>query len=71
MIDTTLLKYYMQGFKDELFSKKQLVFDDSSSEHSLAKMTYELGRKYVINADDLHSVDYLSNDEILNRIVHH
>ena len=61
--DTTLLEYYMQGFNDELDSKEHLVLEDK-----LVKIAYELGRDHAIIGDDIRSVDYLTNEEILSRI---
>jgi len=66
--DKKLLEYYMQGFRDELYVKDCLVFDGILSEDKQQKIAYELGRTHAIIGDDLRSVDYLTEEEILNRI---
>lgn len=63
MNDETLLEHYMWGFTDELDSKPSPVFDDT-----LLTNAYKLGRDHAIIGDDVRSVDYLSNQEILRMI---
>ena len=58
-----LLEHYMWGFTDELDSKPSPVFDDP-----LLSNAYKLGRNHAIIGDDVRSVDYLSNQEILRMI---
>jgi len=55
-----LLKIFMQGFNDELNGK--------NAEESIIK-AYQLGREHAFIGDEVTSVDYLSNDEILSRIL--
>lgn len=61
-VDRLLLKVYMQGFKDELKGKDF---------HSQLLRAYNLGRTDAIIGDDVRSVDYQSNEEILKRIKSH
>lgn len=61
-VDDLLLKVYMQGFKDELKGKDI---------HLQLLRAYELGRTDAIIGDDVRSVDYQSNEEILKRIKSH
>ena len=63
MNDETLLEHYMWGFTDELDSIPSPVFDDV-----LLTNAYQLGRDHSIIGDDVRSVDYLSNQEILTMI---
>jgi len=63
MNDETLLEHYMWGFTDELDSIPSPVFDDV-----LLTNAYQLGRDHAIIGDDVRSVDYLSNQEILTMI---
>jgi hypothetical protein len=58
-----LLEHYMWGFTDELDSKPSPVFDDD-----LITKAYQLGRDNAIIGDDVRSIDYLSNQEILRMI---
>lgn len=62
--DQDLLRIYMQGFNDCLANKH----DHSTSTSSLEKQAYRLGWEHAIIGDDIRSVDYLSNQEILDLI---
>lgn len=66
--DKELLEYYMQGFKDELYVKDCLVFNGVNKADKLQKIAYELGRIHAIIGDDIRSIDYLTEEEILKRI---
>ena len=61
--DETLLKWYMRGFNDEL---KGVATNKPKS--ILEKKAYTLGATHAIIGDDVRSVDYLSQNEILSRI---
>ena len=63
MEDNELLEYYMWGFNDELEGIKPITFQDP-----LANKAYILGRDHAIIGDDIRSVDYLTNQQILSRI---
>lgn len=63
MTDNELLDYYMWGFTDELEGEQPTFFKDD-----LADKAYRLGRDHAIIGDDVRSVDYLSNEEILTQI---
>ena len=53
----------MCGFNDELYQRATPVF-----ESDLQKKAYKLGAQHAIVGDDVRSVDYLSNEEILGLI---
>lgn len=59
-----LLKIYMLGFNDELYSKDYVIYDDI-----LEQNAYDLGRGDAIVGDDLTSFDRQSDDEIVKRII--
>lgn len=61
--DKELLEIYLKGFNDELYEKYFNIYSDS-----LKARAYELGKDHAIIGDDVRSVDYLSNEEILNLI---
>ena len=61
--DKILLETYMQGFNDELDGKVKI-----SNPNPLLMKAYNLGREHAIMGDDIRSVDYLTNEEILDRI---
>lgn len=61
--DEKLLEHYMWGFTDELDSRPSPVFDDD-----MLTNAYKLGRDHAIIGDDVKSVDYLSNQQILRLI---
>ena len=64
MEDETLLKWYMKGFRDELKGSSSIIDDDNP----LYLKAYKLGAGHAIVGDDVRSVDYLSNEEILKII---
>lgn len=61
--DENILHTYMQGFKDEIWG-----LDDKEFSDPILIKAYQLGRDHAIIGDDVRSVDYLSNEEILNQI---
>ena len=62
-MDEELLKWYIKGFHDELWSG---VTPESDIE--LENKAYKLGRIHAIVGDDCRSVDYLTDEEILDLI---
>lgn len=63
MEDKYLLNSYMLGFNDEL--RGEVTFITSNV---MSKVAYLLGREDAIVGDDVRSVDYQSDEEVLNRI---
>jgi hypothetical protein len=61
--DEELLGYYMLGFEDELDNNHEQKFDNP-----LMNRAYNLGRLHALIGDDVRSVDYLTNDEIIKQI---
>jgi hypothetical protein len=61
--DEYLLGVYMFGFNDELNNSH-----DRGFESLLEKRAYNLGRLDALVGDDVSSVDYKSNSEIVNKI---
>ena len=61
--DEELLGCYMHGFMDELDNKPDYDFG-----LPIKNRAYNIGRSHALIGDDVRSVDYLSNDEILNQI---
>lgn len=61
--DATLLHYYMKGFNDELCGTSSAVPIDVEITRA-----YELGAEHALIGDDVRSVDYQSNEEILKQI---
>lgn len=61
--DKVLLETYMWGFNDELDSRTRMW-----NPNPLLLRAYNLGRQDAIVGDDVRSVDYQTNEEILNRI---
>lgn len=61
--DKVLLETYIWGFKDELDGRVKPCFPNP-----LLLRAYNLGRQDAIVGDDVRSVDYQTNEEILNRI---
>lgn len=59
-IDKELLKWYMKGFKDELNGTSTV-----ESDNPLENKAYKLGALHAEIGDDVRSVDYLSEEEIL------
>lgn len=63
MEDKEILDYYLWGFVDGLEGIESSEFNDP-----IANKAYRLGHSHAIIGDDVRSVDYLSNKEILNMI---
>jgi hypothetical protein len=63
MEDEYLLGVYMFGFNDELNNSQ-----DRSFESLLERRAYNLGRLDALVGDDVRSVDYKTNTEIINQI---
>lgn len=63
MEDEHLLGVYMFGFNDELNNSQ-----DRGFESLLERRAYNLGRLDALVGDDVRSVDYKSNAEIINQI---
>jgi hypothetical protein len=61
--DEFLLDLYMVGFEDELRSNPKVEYADTLHERA-----YQLGRIDALIGDDVRSVDYQTNEEILHRI---
>lgn len=61
--DKLLLETYMWGFNDELDGRTKIW-----NPNPLLLRAYNLGRQDAIIGDDVRSVDYQTNEEILNRI---
>lgn len=53
----------MLGFKDELNGEVTFI-----TSNGISKVAYLLGREAAIIGDDVRSVDYQSDEEILKRI---
>jgi hypothetical protein len=64
MIDDDILKIYMRGFND------CFTGIDNQAEYTsiLEKRAYQLGWSHSLIGDDVRSVDYLTDDEILQLI---
>ena len=58
-----LLLYYNKGFHDELHGTSTVMPDDE-----LVKKAYAIGAAHALIGDDVRSVDYLTNEEILKLI---
>lgn len=58
MTDERLLELYMQGFRDELNGQKIDTKDSA----------YNLGALHAILGDEVTSIDYLSDEQILEKI---
>lgn len=63
MDNKKLLEVYNQGFHDELWGTSSISPTDE-----LEVRAYNLGVAHAIIGDDVPSVDYLPNNEILRRI---
>ena len=59
--DEELLGCYMHGFMDELDNNDNYVFD-----LPIKNRAYNIGRSHAFLGDDCRSVNYLSNQEIIN-----
>jgi len=62
MDDDKLLKFYYEGFSDEIYGT---VRDLTKGGDSLINKAYTLGRDHAILGDDVRSVDYMSESDIL------
>ena len=61
--DNNLIKWYKKGFSDELNGTTSI-----ESDNKIENKAYNIGATHAIIGDDVKSVDYLSNDEILEII---
>ena len=61
--DKILLQVYLWGFNDELTGLPIVIHVDK-----LDQRAYNLGRLHAIVGDDVRSVDYLTNEELLKKI---
>lgn len=61
--DEELLGCYMHGFMDELDNNLDYNFDSQ-----IKNRAYNIGKSHALIGDDVRSVDYLSNDEIIKQI---
>lgn len=64
MNDENILKIYIEGFNDELWSR----VDQRKINCNLDGRAYLLGASDALLGDDVMSVDYQSSEEILKRI---
>lgn len=64
MTNREILDIYIKGFDDEL----KLEYKNPYTKGSVEFHAYDLGSLHAIVGDDCRSVDYLSNEEILNII---
>jgi hypothetical protein len=64
MTDKDILKIYMEGFNDELLDK----LDSRKINSNLDGKAYVMGSFDALHGDDVRSVDYQSDEEILKRI---
>jgi len=62
--DKQLLETYMLGFNDELYGRTK-----KWNPTPLLLRAYNLGKQDAIIGDDVRSVDYQTNEDILNRIL--
>lgn len=61
--DESLLEYYMKGFKDELRGTSS-----TESDNALENRAYMFGALDAITGDDVRSIDYQSDKDILEKI---
>lgn len=61
--DKVLLKSYMKGFNDELDGKKK-----NNCNGTIKNLAYQLGSIDAIYGDEITSLDYRSDEEILSSI---
>ena len=64
--DKELLEYYKKGFEDELDGKD--LSSEIEKKGTLHLSAYRLGALHALYGDDVRSLDYLSDNEILNLI---
>lgn len=62
-MDKILLDIYMQGFKDELYGKQERNYKAHYEFRA-----YNLGRLDALVGDDCRSVDYQTEEQILEKI---
>jgi len=60
--DETLIESYQKGFRDEINGSSSTVQD------GILLKSYQLGVLHALVGDDVRSVDYLTNEEILTMI---
>lgn len=58
-----IMHVYYEGFDDELSNKKFSSYVDP-----ILSSAYKLGKAHALIGDDIRSVDYLTEEEILKRI---
>ena len=63
MTKEEILGYYFKGFTDELERNKQEVPE------GIATISYNLGRSHALIGDDVRSVDYLTEEEIVQMVI--
>ena len=63
-IEAELLYYYFRGWKDELYGSSSVVPEDV-----LITKAYHMGANHSVLGDEVRSVDYLSDEEILKQIM--
>ena len=64
MKDSKLIRIYMLGFKDELYSEPQRSYHTT-----LETSAYQLGRIDGLIGDDVSTVDLQTNEQILKKII--
>ena len=62
--DEKILKCYMEGFNDEL----NQIHDEAKYKNEILKKSYILGGIHAVAGDDVRSIDYLTNEQILKII---
>jgi len=62
--ETELLYYYFRGWKDELYGTTSTVPEDI-----LITKAYNIGASHAVLGDEVKSVYYLSDEEILKIIM--
>ena len=63
MTKEEILGYYFKGFTDELERNKQEVPE------GIATISYNLGKSHALIGDDVRSVDYLTEEEIVQMVI--
>ena len=58
-----IMNFYFMGFTDELESRSRKVPE------GIATISYNLGRTHALIGDDVRSVDYLTEDEIVEMVI--
>ena len=62
-MNNEIMSWYMKGFNDELNGTSSIV-----SDNEFLNKAYNLGAQHAIIGDDVRSVDYLTEIEILIQI---